>query len=93
MKQNHRQDEDHPEEIQSGKIPLPETIQFTITILFIFLQIFILVRLDDYTSWYWFAVFALFWFAYDDIIYHHFPSAFLASVVTLKAHHPMLKKE
>lgn len=81
-KPNEQQDEDHPEEIPSDKIPLPEKIfQFTITILFILLQIFILVKLDDYTSWSWFAVFAP-WFAYEGVnIIYHFPGAFLVSIV------------
>lgn len=50
------------------KIPLSEKLANLITTtLFILIQIFILIRMDGYTDWSWFAVFSP-WFIYEFIV-------------------------
>jgi hypothetical protein len=69
------------DDVISDKIPLSEKLSnlFT-TCFFILIQIFVLIRLDEYTNWSWFLVFIP-WFAYEGVsIIASFPTAFLTKV-------------
>jgi hypothetical protein len=69
------------EGVISDKIPLNEKLSnlFT-TCFFILIQIFVLIRLDEYTNWSWFIVFIP-WFAYEGVsIIGSFAIAFLTKV-------------
>lgn len=62
---------------EKDKIPMTEKLANLITTaLFILIQIFVLIRMDGYTDWSWFAVFAP-WFIYEFIVaLVHLPTAF-----------------
>ncbi len=93
--ENEENDEDHPEgKKPTNKIPIHEKIyQFVITILFLLIQIFILIRLDKYTDWAWFAVFSP-WFIYEGInVFYHIHGAFFVKLTPPNAENAPFKAE